>query len=259
MARVVVDVARPSRAAVLLVHGFTRGPEHQQVLAERFLAEGLTVIRPRLGALSHRTAMSRASALEAMAVQIRKSGVKPGLPWVVVGHSAGAAAGTWLGADLSDCGVAIRGFVYADGVESPSGLIARAWPRISHLPVFDVSAEPSRCNRHGRLVDWLEPRRRGVFGVRVPGSGHGDVEGDVDGSVEGTSRAVYRWACGDRSSRATRDLVRDLIVRQALSVLGLHTLGDPGRLVDEQDWAGRGLVPLVGTQVPSTNDEEENA
>lgn len=258
-ARIVVDVARPSRGAVLLVHGFTRGPEHQQVLAERFVAEGLTVIRPRLGALSPRTAMSRASALETVAVQIRMSEVEPGIPWVVVGHSAGAAAGTWLGADLLDCGVAIRGFVYADGVESPSGLIARAWPRISHLPVFDVSAEPSRCNRHGGLVDWLEPRRSGVFGVRVPGSGHADVEGDVDGDVERASRAVYRWACGDRSSRATRDLVRDLIVGQVLATLGLHTLGDSGRLVEEQDWAGRGLVPLVGTQVPSTNDEEENA
>ena len=249
-ARVVVDVVRPSRGAVLLVHGFSRRPAHLQVLAERFKAEGLTVIRPRLSALSPRTAMSRADALAMIAAEIGQCGVDAGIPWVVVGHSAGAAAGTWLGAELLESGVGIRGLVYADGVESPSGLIARAWPRVSHLPVFDVCGEPSRCNRRGGLVEWLEPRRSGVFGVFVPGGGHGDVEG--------ASLAVYRWACGDRSSQATRELVLDLIVGRALSTLGLQTLGNPCTLVDEAGWAGRGLVPLVGTRVPMSGREEEN-
>ena len=245
--RVVVDVVRPSRGAVLLVHGFTRGPEHLQTLAERFTSEGLTVIRPRLGVLSPRTAMSRTSALDPIAREIRQSEVEPGLPWVVVGHSAGAAAGTWLGAELMESGVGIRGLVFADGVESPSRLIARVWPRVSHLPVFDVSAEPSRCNRQGGLVDWLEPRCCGVFGVHVPGSGHGDVEG--------APLALYRWACGDRSSQATRELVLGLIVGRALSMLGLQmlglqTLGDQGKPVDESGWAARGVTPLVGTRLP---------
>jgi pimeloyl-ACP methyl ester carboxylesterase len=240
--RIVIDRAPLARGAVLLVHGFTRSPERLQTLADRLVAEGLTVIRPRLGALSPRTAMSRASALGVAVDAIRRIGLDPALRWVVIGHSAGAAAGTWMAAELIGAGVDMRGLVYADGVESPTRLIEGAWSQVAHLPVFDVCAEPSRCNRQGGLADWLRPRREGVFGVLVPGGGHGDVEG--------RELAVYRWACGDRSPESTREMVLDVVVASALGMLGLQSITPAGGRIGESSWGALGLRPLTGTRVP---------
>ena len=240
--RMVIDRAPLARGAALLVHGFTRSPERLQALTDRLADEGLTVIRPRLGALSPRTAMSRASALASIVDGIRRIGLDPALRWVVIGHSAGAAAGTWMAAELIGRGVDMRGLVYADGVESPTRLIAGAWSQVAHLPVFDVCAEPSRCNRQGGLADWLRPRREGVFGVLVPGGGHGDVEG--------RQLAIYRWACGDRSPESTRETVLDVLVASALGMLGLPSITPAGGFIGESSWAALGLRPLMGTRVP---------
>jgi pimeloyl-ACP methyl ester carboxylesterase len=237
----VIDRAPLARGAALLVHGFTRSPERLQSLTDRLVAEGLTVIRPRLGALSPRTAMSRASALASIVDGIRRIGLDPALRWVVIGHSAGAAAGTWMAAELIGTGVDMRGLVYADGVESPTRLIAGAWSQVAHLPVFDVCAEPSRCNRQGGLADWLRPRREGVFGVLVPGGGHGDVEG--------RQLAIYRWACGDRSPESTRETVLDVLVASALGMLDLPSVTPAGGRIGESSWGALGLRPLIGTRV----------
>ena len=55
------------------------------------------------------------------------------------GSSAGYGMDLALGCD-------IRGVVYVDGVESPTGLIRRAWPMIGGLRVRALCAPPSRCN-----------------------------------------------------------------------------------------------------------------
>jgi pimeloyl-ACP methyl ester carboxylesterase len=117
---------------------------------------------------------------------------------VVVGHSAGAAAGARLAARWVGHGVDVRGIVMVDGNDSPNGLIWASWPSLDGIGVRGVLAPPSPCNREGRLQRFLDERRPGCA-VVIPGSGHGDIE-QVDS-------AVYRWACGDASTVETRHAV----------------------------------------------------
>ncbi|MUH45033.1 MAG: hypothetical protein F2793_00835, partial [Actinobacteria bacterium] len=175
--RVTIDTVARARGAVLLLHGFTRHPRHLDLLAGRFVDAGVMVVRPHLASLSPVASMNRPSVLARAARSIAEAIGDPRLPLVVVGHSAGAAAGSGIAAHLLDAGAFVRGLVLVDGVESPTRSIERAWPRIGQLPMFCVCAPPSRCNRQGALAEWLRSRRTGAFGVVVRGAGHGDIEG----------------------------------------------------------------------------------
>lgn len=137
-----------------------------------------------------------------------------GHPVVVVGHSAGAAAGAWLGTRWVDQGVDVRGIVMVDGNDSPNGLIESSWPSLDGVAVRGVLAPPSPCNREGRLERFLEERRPGCT-VVIPGSGHGDIE-----QVES---AVYRWACRDTS---TADVRRTVLTAVLDTVDDLLAAGD---------------------------------
>ena len=111
-------------------------------------------------------------------------------PVVVVGHSAGAAAGSWLTPTLRNLGVHVAGLVLVDGNDSPNHLIERTWNDLASVPIRAVMAPPNPCNRQGRLTSFLEERRPGIVQV-IPGAGHGDVE--MSGAP------VYRRFCSDKS------------------------------------------------------------
>ena len=104
----------------------------------------------------------------------------------------------------------MRGLVLADGVDSPNGLIRQNLHQLRSLRVSAVGAEPSACNRHGRLGESLRALSW-VHRVNVPGAGHGDFEG------HGT--AIYRRACGDTSSEETSDIYRRAVVREVAACL----------------------------------------
>lgn len=111
-------------------------------------------------------------------------------PVVIVGHSAGAAAGSWMARTFVKSGVQLAGLVFVDGNDSPNHLIERAWSELQSVPIRAVMAPPNPCNRHGRLTSFLDARRPGSV-VVVPGAGHGDIEMSGAG--------IYRRACKDRS------------------------------------------------------------
>ena len=173
----------------IAVHGFTRRPSDLDMLARACAEQSLVVLRPGLSSFFWPHSTNNAAYLTQVAAELAVR--VPAVPCVVVGHSAGAAAGSWLALQLRALGCDIRGVVYVDGVESPTGLIRRAWPIIGGLRVRALCAPPSRCNRQGRLYTWLGEQRGDVVREVVPGSGHGDIEGG--------SAAVYRWGCGDSS------------------------------------------------------------
>jgi hypothetical protein len=108
-------------------------------------------------------------------------------------------------------GVDVRRWVAVDGVESPAGLIRRAWPRLVDVECRAVLAPASPCNRQGQLAEWLSQQDSDVETVTIEGSGHGDIEV--------LRSPVYRWACGDDSSDDTRTLVLQTVVRLALEGL----------------------------------------
>ena len=112
----------------------------------------------------------------------------PDRPIIMMGHSAGAAAATYVAQQLMSLGGDIRGVVLIDGVDSPNHLIAKSLPRLDRVNIGAVLASPSPCNRQGLLGRYLAAYPQ-VRVIQVPGAGHGDIEG-------GTS-SVYRRVCGD--------------------------------------------------------------
>lgn len=130
---------------------------------------------------------------------------------VIVGHSAGAAAGTWMTPGLIEAGVDVRGLIYVDGNDSPNRLIEKAWPLIGQLPVRAIMAPPSPCNRQGRLADFVECERPGSVEV-IDGAGHGDIEM--------LGAGVYRRTCGDDSDPQTWRAVHAAILGAVRDLLG---------------------------------------
>jgi len=174
---------------VVALHGFTRSPRHLAAFAQACQASEWNCLCPALAPRWFPVLMNDRRHLTSVAKRLATSGRLMG-PVVIVGHSAGAAAGSWIAPKLIDAGVEVRGLVYVDGNDSPNHLIERAWPMLESVPVRAVMAPPSPCNRDGRLAAWLAERRPGCVQV-IDGAGHGDFEM--------ASHAVYRRACGDSS------------------------------------------------------------
>ncbi len=200
---------------VIALHGFTRRPGDLDVLASECAARGLATLRPTLDSIWWPRSMNNASHLTRLAEQYAPR--LQGRRCVVVGHSAGAAAGSWLGSELRRTGIEVGGFVYVDGNESPTHLIGRAWPFIGDLPIRAVCAPPSRCNRDGQLANWLLTKPGDVVVEVIDGSGHGDIEG--------RTTPVYRWACGDASSLAVRTIVMERTLSHVDGLLAGHHVG----------------------------------
>lgn len=212
-----VEGAPATQGTAVCLHGFTRSGQRLQQLAERLSRGGVSALRPTLGSLWWPRSMNNphvvANLADALTSPAGPDGTIVGSgPTVIIGHSAGAAAGCRLAADLMQRGVTVRGLVLVDGVESPTRHVARSWPAIEHLPIRVVTAPGSPCNRHGALSTWLSERVTGRFGTLVAGSTHGDVEGDA--------HWVYRVAGCGVSDDTTRRHVLDLVCTHAHWLLG---------------------------------------
>ena len=181
---------------VIALPGFTRGPEHLARLASACERQGLDCIRPSLAPRWMPVLYMAPARLRRLAGRLMAQAA--GRPIVVAGHSAGAAAGCALAADLRSLGADVRGVVLIDGVDSPNHLMAHRLPDLIDLRIAAVLAPPSPCNRHSQLKSFLT-RHPSVLVEVVPGAGHGDIEG--------AGGAVYRRMCGDTSDEGTADLV----------------------------------------------------
>jgi hypothetical protein len=211
-----VDPRASGNGSVVLLHGFTRSPRHLDLLSSRCVAAGARTLRPALGSLWWPTSTNNAAHLDRVGAAVRER-LAPG-PVVVVGHSAGAAAGAWLAAGLAETGVPVTRLVMVDGVESPSGLIRRSWPRLQGVPVRAVCAPPSRCNRQGALAAWLAEQGGDVEVLTIEGSGHGDIEGP--------SQVIYRWACGDDGEQPTAERVLAAVLAEVVAGLAVAPAPD---------------------------------
>ena len=191
----------PRLGAAVLVHGFTRSPRHLRVLSEHLTARGVATVRPALSAFDWAHGINNSTYLTKVATRLR-NGLPDG-PLAIVGHSAGAAAGSWLAAMFAEMGRDVRVLVMVDGVESPTGLMRRSWPQLGDVPVRALCAPPSRCNRQGALEAWLTGQSGDVVCQVLPGMGHGDIEGEPG--------RIYALACREQSSLQVRALVIDTV------------------------------------------------
>ena len=174
---------------VLALHGFTRSPKHLNAFAQACDRRGWTCVRPLVAPRWMPILMNDRRHLDRLVRRLIDSGTLVGRV-VIVGHSAGAAAASWMTPGLMSSGVDVAGLVFVDGNDSPNHLIERAWTDLETVPIRAVMAPPSPCNRHGRLSAFLESRRPGSV-TEIAGAGHGDFEM--------TGAAVYRRTCKDRS------------------------------------------------------------
>lgn len=189
-------------ATVLALHAFTRGPQHLSAFADACGREGWTCIRPAVAPRCLPILTNSRRHIAQVAHRLVASG-RLVAPVVIVGHSAGAAAGAWMTPILRSAGVEVAGLVFVDGNDSPNQLIELIWEQLTDIPIRAVMAPPNPCNRHGRLTEFLDERRPGST-VIVPGSGHGDLEM--------LGAGVYRRACGDRSGPAQwQEVQREVI------------------------------------------------
>ncbi len=127
----------------------------------------------------------------------------PARPLVLVGHSAGAAAATFIASELQKGGADLAGLIYADGVDSPNHLISRYLPRLQGVSIRAVLAPPSACNRHSRLEKYLATQPQVEVRV-IPGAGHGDIEG--------AGIPVYQKMCRDESTVAVAQEFRRALI-----------------------------------------------
>jgi len=194
---------------VVALHGFTRAPRHLASFSEACQRQGWNCVRPALAPRFLPVLMNSRSHLDHLAERLVDSGRLAG-PVVIVGHSAGAAAGSWIAPRLIDRRVDVRGLVYVDGNDSPNHLIEQALPRLDSLPIRAVMAPPSPCNRQGRLSRLLEARRPGSVEI-IPGAGHGDIEM--------LGAAVYRRVCRDSGELVTWQKVQHAVIRTIHSLL----------------------------------------
>ncbi len=186
---------------VIALHGFTRGPQHLAALAHACEQQGWSCLRPKVASRWFSVRMNSRRHLDRLAVELIR--VCAGQQVVIVGHSAGTAAGSWIAMRMVEAGVDLRGLVYVDGNDSPNHLLEKAWPSLESVRIRGVLAPPSPCNRQGRLQSFLAVNRPGEY-VVIPGSGHGDIE--IDDS------AVYRRACGDQSTPETKAAVLAAVI-----------------------------------------------
>ena len=197
-------------ATVLALHAFTRGPQHLSAFADACRREGWTCVRPAMAPRWLPVLSNSRRHIAQVARRLVASG-RLAAPVVIVGHSAGAAAGACMTPILQSAGIDVVGLVFVDGNDSPNHLIERNWPQLADIPIRAVMAPPNPCNRHGRLTEYLDGRRPGSTLI-VPGSGHGDLEM--------LGAGVYRRACGDRSGplqwqvvqREVIDAIRALLI-----------------------------------------------
>lgn len=82
-------------ATVVALHGFTRGPEHLVSFSEACQRRGWACLMPAVAPRWFPILMNHRRHLSTVARRLVASRRLAG-PVVIVGHSAGAAAGSWM-------------------------------------------------------------------------------------------------------------------------------------------------------------------
>lgn len=193
---------------VVLLHGFSRSPERLADIATMCRSLGAEVVAPHLSAWWWPTSTNNTRHLSRLAHIVAEDASGP---IVVVGHSAGGAAGAWMAAAMERAGAELGSLVLVDPVESPVRSIRRSWSALERVPVTAIIGAPSPCNRQGAFSRWLAEQRHVRFPslevVNLPTMGHGDIEGAGIG--------VYVRLCGDDPAAPARSELL-AIVRQAV-------------------------------------------
>lgn len=193
---------------VLVFPGFSRSPSHLQLFTAELQGSGYDAVAVKLAPrwlpfmyMNRRRLARIAKAL------IQKYSHRE---FVIIGHSAGAAAASFIAIQFLSRGANVKGLIFADGVDSPNRLIAESMRSLGQLPVTAVIATPSPCNRDGLLARDLA-HYPNVRMVMIPDAGHGDIEG--------AGIFIYRKICKDTSTAGVASTFRKALLQALDEIL----------------------------------------
>lgn len=228
--------------SVALFHGFGRGPDALDDLTSRLVAVGAEVLRPHLRSSGGSGGMNDIAVMGTIAHQVEAQRA-PGVPLVVIGHSAGGQVALEAARTLVCDGADVRGVILIDGNASRERVLEPAYAQlVAHgVPVRLIAGAPGRCNRGGRMEKWLSENASGFAGVRVLTGRHCDVEGE-------RADLACRLLCGGVKDPRNVEVLMSLVREWAIewSTGPGPTLGAPAMgAIDE--WVTAGVVhPIVG-------------
>lgn len=173
-------------AIAVLFPGFTRPPSATDSLRVALAKVGMESIAPNL---SRRWwPIDYMSSRRHSRVADELVDWNPGRSFVLVGHSAGAAAATGVAGYLAArVEGRVKGMVFIDGVDSPRATIRHALAG-EIPPLIALCGAPSPCNRHGalcRLLGQYPPRDVQLV----------DCSWMSHGAIEPPGTRVYERAC----------------------------------------------------------------
>jgi len=215
-------------------HGFARRGDDLAGLAGLLNRSGFAVVRPDIASWRPRRSMHDAGWLTEVALTLGRAvdsglpqtrGVAADGPWVLAGHSAGAAVVTHGAACLgARHGAApVASLILLDPVDTVGGLLTAALGSGGVASSVHVHAcRPSRCNRHGATVGLLDERGWPV--TWHPGLAHPDPERIPPDAQAGSVPAPSPWlarVCGELGDPADIAELARLVRAQACA--------DPGR------------------------------
>lgn len=186
---------------VVVLPAFTRSASHVSLFTRQVAEAGFHAIAIDLAPRFLPIAYMYKRHLRRIAAKFSTS--NQGAEVVLVGHSAGAAAASFLALAMQSEGVHVKGVVFADGVDSPNHLIRESLKKLEGMKVAAVLAPPSPCNRQGSLEHFLVDYPW-VRVTTVPGAGHGDIEG--------AGIPIYRRFCADNSSPQAAARFRQILI-----------------------------------------------
>lgn len=220
-------------------HGFTRTPRHLAGIARLLAGLGIASVRPHTIGLSPKHSMHDPRYLHRRAIERGVTAELRGLgalPWIGIGHSAGAAVALHEAAARLDGGFPVAGVILLDGTDTVSGTA-----RIPDVPILSVANSPSSCNAGGALAARIRATREGFIGLEVIDGGHGDAE-RIGSAEPGHVPLVYRAACRDRSTAGDVAIAEALLRAWSVDLaLGRPLSLEPGHPVVEA-WAHAGRV-----------------
>lgn len=204
----------PGRGWAWVQHGFARNSSRMRGIAGLLASLGYAVVCPDIPSVRPVRSMHDTRWLTEVSVTIARAvesgipaarGVDADGPWTFVGHSAGAAVVVHAAACMdARQAAATAAMVLLDPVDTVGGLLAASLPAVSAGPGHVVHAcRPSRCNRHGVTVGFLDGQGWPV--IEHPGLAHPDPERiparPVPADVEAPSPLLAR-ICGTPGTAA---------------------------------------------------------
>lgn len=255
----------PPYPLLVIAHGFLMSGTQQSANSLYFAQRGLAVLSPNLTRvlLGDETRMENINdIIEQLRWVERESAAKNSPIYGMIdpnrvgsaGNSSGGAVALEVVIQAQKQKVPIHALCSMDG--APWDRSWEAMPKLAPLKVFSLRAEPSLCNEHARILNFLRSTTFPFDDVKIIGAHHCDAENPTTVRCE--------CVCG-RSRPQYRELFQRLTYLFFRDTFGLPRLTGPNKSLNEVahdlEQAGKVVVRLNqqgSTKVCGIHDHPED-